>query len=541
MSHSRIHPSRSSSRSSSRPSESFLSPPLPAALYPIGLTIRHPTPPSPFQKHLFSSRHCKMSPSTTSSASTALSWTTFSNIIDGVPSQTATTRCSINPATEENNPPVPLSTPQDVELAMQAAERAFKPWAAVPYSQRQQALLAFADALEAEKEPFARLLTQEQGKPMMFASDEIDTAVSWLRTCAALSLPEERIEEPTRTIVVRYTPIGVAVGLVPWNFPILLATGKIASAVVTGNPIIIKPSPFTPAGGLKLVELAQRFFPPGVVQALSGDDNLGIWLTEHAVPKKISFTGSTATGKKVMQSASRTLKRVTLELGGKDPAIICEDVDIEDVAAKIATLAFLNSGQICVAVKRIYVHSKIIDAFRTALITHTKALKLGAGTDDGVFLGPVQNKMQYERVRSFFHDIESQKQRIAVGGSPPSGKGYFITPTIIDRPEEGSKIVVEEPFGPIVPLLSFSTDEEAITRANNTDYGLGASVWSADVARANHIAQRIESGIVWVNTHMEMDPRVPFGGHKHSGIGTEMGANGLKSYCNSQTLYLGKL
>ncbi|PBP15533.1 NAD-dependent aldehyde dehydrogenase [Diplocarpon rosae] len=381
-----------------------------------------------------------MSPSTTSSASTALSWTTFSNIIDGVPSQTATTRCSINPATEENNPPVPLSTPQDVELAMQAAERAFKPWAAVPYSQRQQALLAFADALEAEKEPFARLLTQEQGKPMMFASDEIDTAVSWLRTCAALSLPEERIEEPTRTIVVRYTPIGVAVGLVP------------------------------------------------------------------------------------------TLKRVTLELGGKDPAIICEDVDIEDVAAKI-----------CVAVKRIYVHSKIIDAFRTALITHTKALKLGAGTDDGVFLGPVQNKMQYERVRSFFHDIESQKQRIAVGGSPPSGKGYFITPTIIDRPEEGSKIVVEEPFGPIVPLLSFSTDEEAITRANNTDYGLGASVWSADVARANHIAQRIESGIVWVNTHMEMDPRVPFGGHKHSGIGTEMGANGLKSYCNSQTLYLGKL
>lgn len=180
----------------------------------------------------------------------------------------------------------------------------------------------------------------------MFAQMEIDAAVSWLRGAASHELPEERFEDDEKTIVVRYTPLGVAVGIVPWNFPILLACGKIGMSIVTGNPIIIKPSPFTPAGGLKLVELGQQFFPPGVLQGLSGDDNLGIWLVEHETPAKISFTGSTATGKKVMASASKTLKRVTLELGGKDPAIICDDVNIEEVAAKIATYAFLNSGQV---------------------------------------------------------------------------------------------------------------------------------------------------------------------------------------------------
>jgi acyl-CoA reductase-like NAD-dependent aldehyde dehydrogenase len=223
--------------------------------------------------------------------------------------------------------------------------------------------------------------------------------------------------------------------------------GKIAPALVTGNTIIVKPSPFTPYCGLKIVELAQQFFPPGVVQGLSGDDNLGPWITAHPGIDKISFTGSTATGKKVMESASKTLKRITLELGGNDPAIICKDVDISVVAPKIAQLAFLNSGQICVALKRVYIHESIYSEFCATMVEATKKMQVGNGFADGVFLGPIQNEMQYNRVRGFFDDIEKQGQQVAVGGTFEDSQGYFVKPTIIDNPSETSRLVLEEPFG----------------------------------------------------------------------------------------------
>jgi len=260
-----------------------------------------------------------------------------------------------------------------------------------------------------------------------FALFEMDFALSIIRTMAGLELPtEEILDEEGRKIIVRYTPLGTTVGIVPLNYPVLLCVSKIAPCVITGNPIIIKPSPFTPYSGLKVVELAQQYFPPGVVQALSGDDSLGPWLTAHPGPAKISFTGSSATGKKVMESASKTLKRVTLELGGNDPAVICDDVNVKEVAPKIATLAFLNSGQICLALKRIFVHEKIFDEFRDAMVEHTKTLKLGEGNEEGVFLGPIQNSMQYERVKGFFSDIEKEKWNVAIGGKNPEGPGYFI-------------------------------------------------------------------------------------------------------------------
>jgi len=310
---------------------------------------------------------------------------------------------------------------------------------------------------------------------------------------------------------------------------------------VTGNTIIIKPSPFTPYCDLKLVELAQDFFPPGVIQVLSGDDNLGPWLTAHPDVDKISFTGSTATGKKVMQSAAGTLKRVTLELGGNDPAIVCGDVDIESTAQKIATMAFLNSGQICIAIKRIYIHSSIYNEFRDAMVRFTKTLTVGNGLEDGTTHGPLQNSMQYERVQGFFADIEKQKWTTAVGGkNDDNAKGYFIQPTIIDNPEDGSRIVIEEPFGPIVPILSWSDESEVIARANNTNMGLGASVWTRDLAQGKRIAEQLEAGSVWVNSHMEVSPNAAFGGHKQSGIGSEWGLNGLKAFCNAQTLFLEK-
>lgn len=242
-----------------------------------------------------------------------------------------------------------------------------------------------------------------------------------------------------------------------------------------------------------------------------------------------------------MESASKTLKRVTLELGGKDPAVVCKSVDIAKTAPAIATMAFLNSGQICVALKRIFIHESIYDEFRDAMVAYTKTLQVGDGAKEGIFLGPIQNSMQYDRVQGFFDDIEKQGQKIAVGGKTSDSEGYFINPTIIDNPKENSRLVIEEPFGPILPIMKWSDEEDVIDRANNTRMGLGASVWSSDLEEAERIARRIEAGSVWINAHLEPGPHFPFGGHKESGIGSEWGANGLKGYCNVQSLYVKKI
>lgn len=476
----------------------------------------------------------------TSSDATRVQFNSYSNVINGSLKSTTKTRHGINPSNKKANPEVPIATPEDVDAAVNAGKAAFKKWRKVPYEERRKAIIAFADALAEQKGDFASLLTTEQGKPIAMATAEAEAGTAWLKGIASLTLDEEVIEEGNgRKVVTRYTPLGVVAAIVPWNFPIQLACGKIAPALLTGNVIIIKPSPFTPYCNLKLVELAQQFFPPGVIQALSGDDNLGPWLTAHPGIDKISFTGSTATGKKVMESASKTLKRVTLELGGNDPAIVCKSADIKTMAPAVATLGFLNSGQICLALKRIYVHEAIYEEFRDAMVAYTKTLQVGDGFKDGVFLGPVQNSMQYERVSGIFDDVEKQGYKIAVGGKiDTKSGGYFITPTIVDNPSDDSRIVVEEPFGPILPILKWSSEDEVIERANNTDMGLGASVWSTDLAEAERIGRQLDAGNVWVNSHLELSPTTPFGGHKQSGIGSEWGLSGLKQFCNSQSLFL---
>ncbi|KNA98361.1 aldehyde dehydrogenase (NAD+) [Fusarium oxysporum f. sp. lycopersici 4287] len=373
------------------------------------------------------------------------------------------------------------------------------------------------------------------------ADVEIDAAIAFIRGLAHIELPEDVIEDDDkRTIITRYVPIGVVGAIIPWNFPFLLAASKITPALLTGNVVIIKPSPFTPYCGLKLVELAQQSFPPGVVQSLSGDDRLGPWLTSHPGIDKISFTGSSTTGKLVLQSAAGTLKRVTLELGGNDPAIIFPDVDVDKVAEKVALYSFLNSGQICIALKRIYVHESIYEQFRDAMVKHIKTYTLGDGSQEGISHGPVQNSMQYEKVKTFFEDIEKQGWKVATGGRIDPSPGYFITPTVIDRPPEDSRIVVEEPFGPIVPLLSWKDEEDVIARANNSPMGLGASIWCNDLKKAEKAAREMQAGSVWINTHFDLSPMAPFGGHKESGLGVEWGTNGLKELCNVQTLFLNK-
>ncbi|KAL4867808.1 hypothetical protein BDV12DRAFT_209526 [Aspergillus spectabilis] len=468
----------------------------------------------------------------------SLDYTTFHNVINGELKGTPTSRHGINPATETPNPEVPVSTAEDVDAAIRSAKGAFPGWAATPWEERRAAIQRYADALESEAEEFAKLLTQEQGKPLQFAHQELKDAIHWLRGTSALSLPEEVIrEDATTRVILRYTPLGVTAAIVPWNFPIMLACGKIGPSLTTGNPIILKPSPFTPYTALKLAELAQQFFPVGVVQALSGDDSLGPMLTAHPGVSKISFTGSTATGKRVMESAGRNLTRVTLELGGNDAAIVCADADINTVAPAIASYAFHNSGQICIAIKRIYVHESIYPEFREKLVSFTNTLKLS--TDPDAFLGPLQNKMQYDRVNNLLVDARAQGYTALAGGEAPNA-GYFIPPTIIDNPPDGARVVTEEAFGPVVPLLSWSTDDEVIRRVNDSEVGLGASVWSTDLENAGKLARRIEAGSVWFNEHVEIEPGVPFSGHKGSGIGCEWGVEGLKGFCNVQALYLKK-
>ncbi|KAM5360145.1 hypothetical protein ACJZ2D_013960 [Fusarium nematophilum] len=483
----------------------------------------------------------------------------FFNVIDGKNVDTETARYGINPATLEPLAPVPVSTTVDVDLAVTAAKAAALSWGRTLVEKRQQLVLKYADALAEQVDDFAKMLVLEAGKPvsaapilshlqsnveeMNVAIAEVRQTVDMLKGVANLPFPEDVIEDsPTRRVVTRYVPVGVSAGIVPWNFPVVLTSFKLGPALIAGSPIILKPSPFTPYCGLKLAELASQFFPPGVVQALSGDDGLGPLLTNHPGVDKVSFTGSTATGIKVMQSCAKTLKRVTLELGGNDAAVVCADVDIPTVAAKVTALALYNSGQVCITIKRVYVHESVFYEFLAAMVKYAESLVVGNGLDEKTTLGPVQNAMQYERLQSLISLLGEEKSKTATGDLKiKSGiNGYFIDPIIVDNPPESSKIVVEEPFGPVFPVLKWSDEEDLLRRVNASEYGLGASVWTQDTEQADRLAKRLEVGNVWVNTHMELRPDAAFCGHKLSGVGSELGVNGLKAYCNAQTIHWNK-
>ncbi|KAF1954499.1 ALDH-like protein [Byssothecium circinans] len=352
----------------------------------------------------------------------------------------------------------------------------------------------------------------------------------------AFEIPTDKFENDEKTVYTEYTPLGVCVGICPWNFPLGLSIGKIAPAILTGNTIIIKPS------GLKLAEIMQEVFPPGIVQAIGGNNEVGQQLREHPDVSKISFTGSIATGKKVMETASKTLKRITLELGGNDASIVLPDVDIKKVAPKVAMSAFNNSAQICIATKRIYIHESIYKEFLDEMVAFTNSIKVGNPGEDGILVGPIQNPMQYDRVKGFFKDSKDKGYKFAAGEPDVSAsKGFFIRPTIIDNPPNDSRIIAEEPFGPIVPTQPWSDLDEVIARANNTNTGLGAGVWGTDIEKASQVARRLKAGSVFVNSFGRTDPHVAFGGHKESGIGFEGGKLGLLAYMNPRAIHVFKL
>ena len=442
-----------------------------------------------------------------------------------------------NPATGETFAEAPDASPTDLDAAVAAARGAFAGWRDTPIETRRKAIIALADRLIEEVEPMKRLLTREQGKPHKDAAEEVLGAANWLKAAASLDIPvtvnEDSAERYSET---RHVPLGVVAAIAPWNYPLILASFKLGPALLAGNCVILKPSPFTPLTALKLGELAADIFPAGVLNVISGGDAVGPWLTSHAGIDKVSFTGSTATGKKVMAAASDTLKRVTLELGGNDPAIIMHDVDAEAIAQQIFWAAFGNAGQICIASKRIYVHKDVYEALRDALVAYARTVKVGDGAEQGTQIGPVNNPQQYDRMRDLIRDARAQGYVFLTGGEAEEVPGYFIPVTIIDNPPEQSRIVQEEQFGPVLPLLMFDNYEEALARANACEYGLGASVWGADEDAAWALAERIESGNVWVNETRHLSPFASFAGHKQSGLGVENGEDGLLEYLLPKTL-----
>ena len=447
----------------------------------------------------------------------------------------------LNPATGQVIGSAPDCTPEQLDAAVAAARKAFPAWSATPIEKRREALLGIAGVLGGNVEELKRLLTSEQGKPHEGAMGDILGGAYWCQATSTLEIPEKVVEESAeRHGITRHVPIGVVGAIAPWNFPIILAMFKVAPALLAGNTVVLKPSPFTPLTTLRMGELLRGVLPDGVLNIVTGGDSLGPWMTSHPGIDKISFTGSSATGRKVMASASETLKRVTLELGGNDAAIVLPDVDVAEVAEKLFWAAFGNSGQICIATKRMYVHKDIYEPLKTAIVDYAKTVKMGDGAEQGTQLGPINNKLQYERVLDLIADSKAKGYKFLMGGDVSPAPGYFVPITIIDNPPENSRIVQEEQFGPVLPLLSFDTLEEAIDRANASPYGLGASIWTADEAKALDISSRIAAGTVWINETQHLSPLGAFGGHKQSGLGSEGALEGLLEYTNTQTVYVKK-
>jgi aldehyde dehydrogenase (NAD+) len=386
-----------------------------------------------------------------------------------------------------------------------------------------------------------RILTSEQGKSHNDAAGEIRGAAAGLKTVTGFDLPLLIAEDSQdRRIETRRVPLGVVAAIAPWNFPIALGMMKVGPALLAGNTVVLKPSPFTPLTTLRIGQLIADLIPPGVLNIVAGGDRLGPWMTSHPEANKVSFTGSTATGRRVMEGAAASLKRLTLELGGNDATIIMPDVDVDAVAEKLFWSAFRNAGQICIAAKRLYVHRDIYEKLRDALVAYARTVKVGDGAQQGTQIGPVNNKAQYDRLRDLIADSKEQGYRFAIGGEPTDGKGYFLPVTIVDNPPEDSRIVQEEQFGPVLPILMFDDVDEVVERANATEYGLGSSVWSGDQASAELIGRRLQSGMVWINETPVVSPLAPFAGHKQSGLGAENGLEGLLGFTAPQTIIIRK-
>jgi acyl-CoA reductase-like NAD-dependent aldehyde dehydrogenase len=447
----------------------------------------------------------------------------------------------VNPATGAVFAQAPDCAAAELDDAVAAARAAFPAWAAKPLAERQNLVRQMGQLLFAHADALKTILTREQGKPLADAASEVMVAGYWCVSLASIDIPLDVLDDnPARRVEISRVPLGVVGAIAPWNFPLALGFWKVAPALLAGNTLVLKPSPLTPLTTLHAAALLRDLLPPGVFNVVSGGDALGPMLTAHPGIDKISFTGSTETGRKVMRTAADTLKRVTLELGGNDPAIVLPDFNVEAAANALFWAAFGNSGQVCVAAKRLYIHESVYDKLSSALCEIARTVKVGPGEEEGTQLGPVQNQQQYDRVVGLIEDSRAQGHHFLTGGYIPQGQGYFLPPTLVDNPPDDARIVAEEQFGPVLPLLRYASVDDAIARANTGIYGLAASVWGTDLDAAKRVADRLDAGTVWINEAKALNPAVPFAGHKQSGIGVENGLNGILEFTSYKVITVPK-
>ncbi|KKK14351.1 hypothetical protein P175DRAFT_0527546 [Aspergillus ochraceoroseus IBT 24754] len=467
-----------------------------------------------------------------------------------IPSKSGEKFATINPSDESEITSVYAAGEEDIDIAVKAARKALKDpsWKLIPATDRGVLMLKLADLVEQHKETLATIETWDNGKPYQIAlSDDVSEVVNCLRYCAGWADKIHGQTISTTSAKFAYTlrqPIGVVGQIIPWNFPLAMAAWKLGPALACGNTVVLKPAEQTPLSILYLATLIKEAgFPPGVVNILNGFGRVaGTALVTHTDVDKVAFTGSTMTGKEIMKMAAGTMKNVTLETGGKSPLLVFEDADIEQ-AAKWAHIGIMyNQGQVCTATSRILVHESVYDKF-VALFKEavTTTSKVGDPFADDTFQGPQVTKDQYERVLSYVQSGKDEGATLVSGGNPHKnvgGKGFFIEPTIFTNVKDNMRIYREEVFGPFAVICSFSTEEEAVTRANDTTYGLGAAVFTKDIERAHRVAADIEAGMVWINSSNDSDFRVPFGGVKQSGIGRELGEAGLEAYSHVKAVHV---
>ncbi|GAB3187253.1 aldehyde dehydrogenase family protein [Nesterenkonia suensis] len=441
-------------------------------------------------------------------------------------------RTLLDPATGEVVGRAPIHTVDDLNAAISAARAAQSEWAGRGHAERSALMVEAAEAVEASAEALAELLSREQGKPLNGpnARFEVGACAAWLRATAALELePEVLVEEDGARAELHYRPLGVVGAIGPWNWPMMIATWQIAPSLRMGNTVVVKPSGYTPLSVLALVEVLNQVLPAGVLRVVTGGREIGEGLVAHPGVNKIMFTGSTGAGKAIIRSSADNVTRLTMELGGNDAGIVLPDVDPAAIAEDVFWGAFLNTGQTCAALKRLYVHEKVYDAVCQALVEVARQMPMGVGLDEKNVLGPLQNRAQFDTVAELVDKAKAGGGRVLLGAEPQQDQpGYFYPTTLVADLENDNPLVAEEQFGPALPIIKYSDIDEAISMANASDVGLGASVWSSDPAKAREIASRIEAGSVWINKHGAVDPRIPFGGTKQSGYGLEFGVEGLK-------------
>ena len=454
-------------------------------------------------------------------------------ILEAVSADEADGRPIPDAATRETIAYAPVHTVDDLDAAIAAARAAQPAWAALGHGERSRILNSIADEIEANAEELAVLLSREQGKPLdgPNARFEVGACAAWTRNAADTPLePEVVFEDGTARAELHYEALGVVGAIGPWNWPMMISVWQIAPSLRMGNTVVVKPSEYTPLSVLALVEVFNRHLPEGVLTAISGDREVGAAIAAHPGLDKIMFTGSTATGRKIVESSAHNLARLTLELGGNDAGIVLPGTDVAAIAENLFWGCFINSGQTCASLKRLYVHESVHDEVIEALAGMARTMPMGRGLDAGNVLGPLQNEKQFDIVSRLVDDARRRGARVVAGGEPAPELGpLFYRATVVTDIDDGSPLVDEEQFGPVIPVVKYSAVEDAIARANASEQGLGASVWSSDPDEAVAVARRIQAGTVWINQHGALNPNIPFGGTKASGYGHEFGIHGLKA------------